>query len=215
MTLRFPPARYPAEDYSDSPSPLPPPLHKLPTLVSPRLSLRPVEARDAKQLHGIFSDALTMRFWHQPPLRSHQEIAAHLEDNEREHQRGRLLQWGVTLTGSGQLVGLCHLAKLQPTQRRADIGFVLARAHWGRGYGLEALATLLDHAFGQLRLRRLEAEIDARNLHYLKTLETLGFKLEGYLRQRWLVEGQARDSVLLGLLAHDHRAQASIEAMAR
>ena len=215
MTLRLTPAPHPAEAYSDFPSPPPQPLHELPTLVSPRLSLRPVEARDASQLYGIFSDALTMRFWHQPPLRSQREMAAHLEADDREDQRGRRLQWGVTLTGSGQIVGLCHLAQIQPTQRRAHIGFVLARAHWGHGYGLEALAVLLDHAFGQLLLRRLEADVDARNLHYLKTLETLGFKPEGYLRQRWLVDGQARDSVLLGLLAHDHRVQTSTETTPR
>ena len=91
-------------------------------------------------------------------------------------------------------------------QARAEVGFALARAPWGRRYGREALTALLDHAFGTLALRRIEADVDPRNLPSLETLESLGFRREGYLRQRWQVNGEVQDSVIMGLLASDWRA---------
>ncbi len=215
MTLRFPPVPPTAWTDTESSIILQQATGELPTLVSPRLSLRPLASHDTDPLYEIFSDAQTMRFWNRPPLRSPKEMAAHQEANQRERDAGRLLQWSVTLTSSSRVVGLCQLAQSQPTDHRADIGFVLARAHWGCGYGLEALAALLDHALDVRRLHRLEADVDARNLYYLKTLETLGFKAEGYLRQRWRVDGQPRDTVLLGLLGRDHRARAGIATTPR
>ena len=65
----------------------------------------------------------------------------------------------------------------------------------------EALATLLDFAFGTLKLRRLEADVDPRNENSLRILGRLGFRREGLLRERWNVNGEIQDSVFLGLLA--------------
>nr|WP_237770715.1 GNAT family protein [Pseudomonas humi] len=88
----------------------------------------------------------------------------------------------------------------------------LRQAHHGRrAYNRSRLsaaspflpATLLDYAFGDLRLNRLEADIDPRNLASAATLERLGFRHEGLLRQRWMVAGEVSDSALYGLLAED------------
>ena len=65
---------------------------------------------------------------------------------------------------------------------------------------------LFGHAFGAMSLRRIEADVDPRNLPSLRTLENLGFRREGYLRQRWQVAGELQDSVLMGLLAGDWQA---------
>jgi RimJ/RimL family protein N-acetyltransferase len=71
-----------------------------------------------------------------------------------------------------------------------------------------ALRTLIGHAFGTLGLRRLEADVDPRNERSLHALEALGFRREGLLRERWLVEGEIQDSVLLGLLRSEWQAPA-------
>ena len=65
----------------------------------------------------------------------------------------------------------------------------------------EALVALLDHAFNELRLHRLEADIDPRNESSAKSLERLGFVREGHLRERWIVGDEVSDSALYGLLA--------------
>jgi RimJ/RimL family protein N-acetyltransferase len=64
----------------------------------------------------------------------------------------------------------------------------------------EALTALLEFAFGDLDLNRVEADIDPRNVASARSLERLGFHKEGHLRERWIVDGEVSDSSLYGLL---------------
>jgi RimJ/RimL family protein N-acetyltransferase len=64
---------------------------------------------------------------------------------------------------------------------------------------------LLDFAFGQLGLRRIEADTDPDNSASIRLLESLGFRREGLLRERWNVGGELQDTVFLGLLAREYR----------
>ena len=69
----------------------------------------------------------------------------------------------------------------------------------------EALTALVRFAFGELKLRRIEADVDPRNAASLKSLDRLGFKQEGLLRERWNVAGEIQDTLFFGLLAHEWR----------
>ena len=180
---------------------------RLPTLVAPRLQLRWIEPDDLDDLYGVFSDPDVTRYWSHLAWTSPDEAPIYLESIHQGFQQGNLFQWGIALRGDDRLVGTTTLCDIDFAQGRAELGFALARDHWGRRYAREALTVLLAHAFGTLGLRRIEADVDPRNLPSLHTLEALGFLREGYLRQRWQVGGELQDSVLMGLLASDwHKA---------
>lgn len=57
-------------------------------------------------------------------------------------------------------------------------------------------------------MHRVEADIDPDNSASAKLLERLGFRLEGRLRERWIVAGVVSDSAMYGLLAREWRQQA-------
>jgi RimJ/RimL family protein N-acetyltransferase len=67
----------------------------------------------------------------------------------------------------------------------------------------EALRRMLDIAFVQFELNRIEADIDPRNTASARSLERAGFAREGLLRERWIVNGEVSDSALYGLLRKD------------
>jgi len=188
------------------PGPAPSPQDRLPTLVAPRLQLRWIEAGDLDELYAVFSDPEVMRFWSHTAWPHLDEAAIYLEAIHRGFEQGDLFQWGIALRGDDRLIGTTTLYAIDRAQGRAEIGFALAREHWGRRYAREALTVLLEHAFTGLGLRRIEADVDPRNQGSLNTLEALGFRREGYLRQRWQVAGEVQDSVLMGLLAGDWQA---------
>jgi RimJ/RimL family protein N-acetyltransferase len=171
--------------------------------MAPRLQLRWIEARDLDELYGVFSDPEVMRFWSHTAWPHLDEAAIYLEAIHRGFEQGDLFQWGIALRGDDRLIGTTTLYAIDRAQGRAEIGFALARDHWGRRYAREALTVLLEHTFSHLGLRRIEADVDPRNQGSLNTLEALGFRREGYLRQRWQVAGEVQDSVLMGLLAKD------------
>src|SRR6476660_2211260 len=105
------------------------------------------------------------------------------------------------------MLGHVALFSFSEQSARADIGYGLARAHWGQGFMHEALTAVVDYAFGPLGLRRLEADIDPRNAASLRALECLGFAREGLLRERWQVGEEISDTAFLGLLAREWRAR--------
>jgi RimJ/RimL family protein N-acetyltransferase len=92
---------------------------------------------------------------------------------------------------------------LDSQNKRAEIGYALGREHWGHGFMHEALVGLIGFAFGELKLHRLEADVDPRNMRSMRSLARLGFKQEGVLRERWHVNGEIQDTALCGLLCHE------------
>lgn len=83
--------------------------------------------------------------------------------------------------------------------RFPEIGFILHRAHWGRGFAQEALTAVIGRAFAVHRLDRITADVDPRNRASLALLERLGFTETGRARRTWNVSGQWCDSVYLAL----------------
>jgi len=179
---------------------------ELPVLVTPRLVLDELAQDDRPALFGIFRDETTMRYWSGPPWVNEAPAAELLRRDREERGRGEALRWAIRLADSRALAGTATLFRFSAQNRRAETGYVLARAHWGRGLMREALAAILAHAFGPMGLERIEADTDPRNAASLALLERLGFAREGYARRRWLVAGEWCDSVLLGLLAGELRA---------
>lgn len=176
-----------------------------PELRTRRLRLRAFEPGDVDAVHGIFSDAETLRYWSGDPVAGHDEARDLLA---REIELGLspdCVNWGIALVEGGTLVGKITLFALSRRNRRAELGYILDRRHWGRGLMSEAMATVLAYAFDTLDLHRLEADTDPENAASLALLEKFGFTREGHLRERWYVQGAWADSVMLGLLARDYR----------
>jgi ribosomal-protein-alanine N-acetyltransferase len=172
-------------------------------LSAPRITLRFLTAADAPALYGIFSDREVMRFWSRPPMVDPHEATAHVQDVCANYRSGDALQLGIERNSDHSLIGTCTLFHFHWGSRRAELGYALARAAWGQGLMHEALNALLTHAFNRVDLRRIEADIDPRNTASARSLERLGFRKEGHLRERWMVDGEVSDSDLYGLLRID------------
>jgi len=177
-------------------------LDRLPTLRTARTLLRALTPADAEQLFEVFSDPETMRYWSFPPHRDPQQTAAMIAAIEQGFEQRTVLQWGIESADHGRLLGTVTLLPAGG-QPRAELGFILGRARWGLGLAGEAQRAVIDFAFGELGLHRLEADTHPDNEASLRSLERLGFQREGLLRERWLVAGEISDSVILGLLATD------------
>ncbi len=180
---------------------------RLPTLTSERLRLRWLEDDDAPAVFEIFAHPEVARYWSSPAYTELAQAAKLIAEGQESFRAHRTYQWGVALRATGEVIGTATLFELDAPNRRAEIGFALNHDHWRRGYMGEALACLIDFAFDDLGLHRIEADVDPRNPASLRLLERFGFQREGYLRERWIVGGEISDTVFLGLLESDWRAR--------
>ncbi|MBI3369969.1 MAG: GNAT family N-acetyltransferase, partial [Burkholderiales bacterium] len=169
-----------------------PPFDQL-TLSTRRLLLRPLRDADAAALLAIFCDPRVMRYWSTPPWTSIDAAHAMIERDRTAMSTGEHLRLGITRARDGALIGTCTLFDLSAQSRRAEVGYALASQAWGRAYMDEALRALLGHGFNEMGLNRVEADIDPRNEASARSLQRLGFKQEGHLRERWIVGDEVSD----------------------
>jgi ribosomal-protein-alanine N-acetyltransferase len=175
-------------------------------LHSPRLLLRVLTPADADALFAICRDEETMRYWSCAPWSERNQALEHITQSEDDYRNGSALRLGVELRETGELIGTVTLYAIMRANHRCEIGYLLARPHWGHGYMGEALALLIEHGFEELELNRIEADLHPHNAASAKLLGKLHFRLEGQLRERWFVNGEVSGSDMYGLLRSDWRA---------
>ena len=172
----------------------------MPTLESERLYLRPLEESDVDALFEIFSDREVTRFWSSEPLHSLSDAHDLLAQIHAGFRDQRFFQWGIVPKGEDRVVGTCTLYAWDKQHGRAELGFAIAQHRWGEGLAREAARRAVRYAFEELDIRRLEADTDPRNIASLRILEGLGFQREGYMRQRYFLNGERQDAIFLALL---------------
>ena len=169
-------------------------------MITSRLFLRPIAPSDAPALFAARGDPEVMRFWDWPELKSATELEEIIRGQEHDLREGRMMWWVVALSPEGPAIGDCDLSEIDTHHGRAEVGFLFARAHWGKGYAREAMEAVLGHGFGQLGLKRLTARVHEGNDASIKLLARLGFAYEGRLKSFVLRDGERRDCLLYGLV---------------
>jgi len=183
-----------------------------PELRTDRLLLRPISRQDTAAFFEIHSDADAMRYWTHAPITESSQAESLVQKELEWTASGVCINWGIALPDSNLLIGKCTLFQFSAQNRRAELGYILNRSYWRRGYMSETLRCVLDFAFGPLGLHRLEADTDPGNAASLTLLEKFGFRREGLFRERWNVSGRWLDSLMLGLLKSDYRRSSQDQA---
>jgi RimJ/RimL family protein N-acetyltransferase len=164
-----------------------------------RLLLRPAKSDDLEPLHAILSHPQAMAFWSSSPHESLDQTRDWLSSMIAiQPAEGE----DFIVENDGKLVGKAGL------WRFPEIGFIFHPDFWGRGFASEALAVVLDRAFGVHGLPKVDADVDPRNAASLRLLGGLGFRETSRKARTWLVGGQWCDSVYLELDATSWRSRA-------
>ncbi len=174
-------------------------------LVTSRLLLREFSESDLDAVHVYAADPEVTRFMDWGP-NSPADTAAFLAEVGREVRvvPRSAYTLAVVVRATGDLVGAVHLEKTSSGHRRGEMGYVLARAHWRRGYATEAAATILRFGFDEVDLHKITATCDPDNVSSARVLEKIGMHYEGHLRQHLLIRGQWRDRLVFAALSSTH-----------
>jgi [ribosomal protein S5]-alanine N-acetyltransferase len=82
-----------------------------------------------------------------------------------------------------QLIGMIEI---RISKHKADLGYVLAKSEWGKGYMPEAAKVITDWALRQNNIYRVWAVCDLENDSSARVMEKIGMQKEGILK-RWLI----------------------------
>lgn len=162
-----------------------------------RVRLRPMQEADLPHFQRWLQDAEVRRWlaaMNEPPTMQDELDWYHVT---RENPDSVL--WSIE-TIDGQLIGSLEL-RLTLAHRRAELGISIHdKTQWSKGYGTDAVRLVLDYAFDELELNRVELTTDEDNARGLRCYEKCGFQREGLLRQHRLVEGRLGNTVAMSVL---------------
>lgn len=174
-----------------------------PVIQTARLTLRQVRDSDAEAIYAFRSDPDVSRY-NGAPYEDLEESKALIERLTRQFNAKTTLSWAMTLTGDDQVIGLCGFGYWARVVRIAELGFDLAKAHWGQGLTPEAASAVMHFGFEHMNLNRIVAEVHGNNHASVRVMEKLGFVLEGILRDDGYENGAFHDQRLYGLLRREY-----------
>jgi UDP-4-amino-4,6-dideoxy-N-acetyl-beta-L-altrosamine N-acetyltransferase len=166
---------------------------------APRVSLRPLRARDAGRLlrwRNLPDVARWMYRDHEISEEEHRRwLKAALADPRRQY-------W--IIEANDRPVGLANLYDLSPEDGKTAWAYYIADpAQRGTGIGAFVEFWVIERVFGRLRLGKLWCEVIAENEPVCRLHESFGFQREAFFRQHVRKGGEPLDVVGLGLLASD------------
>jgi len=145
-------------------------------ITTERLVLRRLTPDDAPVMAAYRSDPEIARYqdWTEADPIALAAFFAELEAIDPGRPPGPWFQIGVAERATGALVGDCGLHVRPDEPDTAELGYTLAGGYHRRGYATEAAAALCQWALSELKLARVLATTDARNLPSIRVLERLG-----------------------------------------
>ena len=175
----------------------------LPTLLTPRLTLRPVRMSDAGDLYEYSRDPEVARHVLWDAHRSIHQTREYIRYLLRQYRSCAPSTFAIALRDSGKVIGTIGFMWIQTDNRSAEVGYSLSRAHWNHGYMSEALRAVIEFGFTKLSLNRIEAQHECDNPASGHVMLNAGMKHEGTLRQRLYNKGRFVDVDLYAIIRSD------------
>lgn len=175
----------------------------IPELHTERLHLRKMKVSDSSSLFKIWSDPEVTKFMNINCFTDENQAKDMIKLLDELSQDNKAIRFSIIEIESNEIIGSCGYNSIDFENAKAEIGYDIARAFWGRGYASEAICSLLDYAFSSLKLNRIEAKVEPANVNSVKVLQRLNFTFEGTLRQYEKVNGKFNDLNMYSKLRTD------------
>lgn len=177
----------------------------LPTLSTPRLTLRRLRLRDADDLFAYAADPEVARHVLWDAHRNISQSRRFLWGAIRQYRKGLPASFAIECKRDGKMIGTIGFMWINTDHKSAEIGYSLSRDYWNQGIMTEALREVLRFGFEDLALNRIEAQHELDNPASGRVMQKAGMKMEGVLRQRLINKGKKVDVALYAILQSEWR----------
>ncbi|WP_423802571.1 GNAT family N-acetyltransferase [Neobacillus sp. SAB-20_R2A] len=123
-----------------------------------------------------------------------------IKEFAKDWQADQAYTFGI-FTKDDALIGTINLFQvLRGSLQSAFIGYFLDQKHNGKGYTTEAAKLLVQYAFNELKLHRIEAGVMPHNIGSIRVLEKAGFHKEGIAIKNVKINGKWEDHQVLAII---------------
>ena len=173
----------------------------LTTLQGPRLLLRPLQYSDANALLHAAADG---ELWNLTVtvVPSASTVDSYLKKALDGRDAGTVMPFVIVLKDNGEVIGSTRFWKIDPLNRKLEIGSSWIAARWQKSFvNTEAKYLMLRHAFEVLDCVRVQFTTDENNQKSRDAILRLGAQQEGIVRhERIMPDGRKRNSVRFSII---------------
>jgi RimJ/RimL family protein N-acetyltransferase len=148
-----------------------------PKLETNRLLLRELMLDDRFAIFSNYSDPDVANWFFDKPLTQIEQAEQLVCAFIKKAEEGKGYTWAILLKESCEFIGTCGYENLV-VGARSEIGFDIAKAHWGRGYMTEALGAIIAYGFDVPKVSEVCAHTYSHNARARRVLEKLGFRVD-------------------------------------
>jgi RimJ/RimL family protein N-acetyltransferase len=176
----------------------------LPERRTKRLLLRPFKMTDAPMVKKMVGNKAIAATTASIPHPYHEGAAQEWINTQRESfQNNTSVTFAITLRSNQQLIGSIGL-KIDNDSQRAELGYLIAKKFWNKGYCTEAANVVLKYAFIKKGLNRVYAHHFTDNPASGAVMRKIGMTYEGTLRKHFKKWGVFKDLDIYGILKSDY-----------
>jgi len=126
-------------------------------------------------------------------------------ERRRQDEKGYIIE-----TLEGVAIGEIVYEHLSTKDRNAELGIQIGeKDYWEKGYGTDAVMTLLNYLFNELQLHKVYLWTQSYNTRAQRCYEKCGFVREGVHRESAFVKGEYYDGLFMGILRREFDQRAS------
>lgn len=177
---------------------------KFPLLETDRLILKELNYKDLNTLFQYWSDDEVTKYMNIDSFTSTKQVEDMVNLLNDLFQNKQAIRWGIFEKKNNQLIGTCgYNTGFNKEACIGEIGYDLGKMYWGHGYMQEALRSIINYGFIELNLNRIEGYVILGNAKSENTLDKLGFKKEGILREHGCYKDNYWDECIYSLLKRE------------
>jgi [ribosomal protein S5]-alanine N-acetyltransferase len=128
---------------------------EFPTILAPGLVLRPLQPADAATLHRIYQSEGVLRYFPNPIPPSLEKVERFIAGQQAHWEMHGYGNWGVVREGQAEIAGWAGMQFL-PELDETEVGFLLDRPFWSKGYATAAAQASLRFGFEKCDLDHME-----------------------------------------------------------
>ena len=164
------------------------------------ICFKPLSTNDVQEIHSFTSDEDVSRFIGWSLMTNLNETKEHIQKMINRELDGIYLYASIVLKSTNAIIGTAMIFNFNKEANHAEIGYVIHKDYWGKGYGTETVFLIVNFVFSVLRLHKIHANVVDTNVGSIRVLENSGFELEGRLKDYYFIDGRYFDGLVFGKL---------------
>lgn len=129
---------------------------------TPRLLIREYKIDDKVRLLTALSDKTVMEYY--PNTLDEKETEEWIERQLKRYKKDGCGLWAIELKTTGEFIGNAGLVKQSIDGKdEVEVGYLLLKKFWGKGYATEAARACMQHAFDVLKVNHIISIINPKN----------------------------------------------------